>query len=281
MMDVTTNSDRRNCKMMSLGASMTGLWVEVEGECEKHGRYVTEAVINPATGKPFFTVMCPYCHEELERQRIAERDRQEAEARKLAEQKAAEKTASLACIPKCFAGLDFKSFYTPTMDQLNAVTAVRGWARRIYRGERDKPWLILSGTVGTGKTHLACVCMNQLLSQCGTGLYASASQIVSNVTSTWREKADTTESAVKKTLSEVGLLIVDEVGRGRSTNDLAKDVLFEIMDERYTSRKPTIFVTNCRSQDLQKTVDDAMYSRMRHLGIFVPMDWEDQRGKWN
>lgn len=83
---------------------------------------------------------------------------------RLLHRKAEEQNAALfaqtAAIPRRFAKATLSGFMPFDDVQAAAFEKVCAWSQGVSAGET--PWLILSGSWGTGKSHLACAALNSL-----------------------------------------------------------------------------------------------------------------------
>ena len=153
--------------------------------------------------------------------------------------------------------------------QKSAVQAIRKFLgaikRRIFR------MLVLIGTAGTGKTHLAC----GLVREYG-GKYATAPDIVEEIRRAKSFSADQTEKQIIDNYSHEKLLVVDEIGRGISATD-EKYMLYQIINARYNTRKPTVLISNYTKADFLKYIGVAAADRLVESGDIVEMNGESYR----
>lgn len=254
-------------------------YLEIEGVCPKHGEYKFFAVCDQ-NGRPLGDDNhCPEClAEEVDAKRRA--DTQAAIAECEARAKAViDDGSSTSDIPRLYARHSFNNFNAVSAAQKRAYALSRGWAVQMYHGEDEKPWLAIYGTVGTGKTHLAVSAFRALASKHANGHYTTAAEIVRRIMESWNPGAKPSTSQLIDAYARMDMLLIDELGRTKGVPEKAEQVLFEIVEKRYRDMKPTIFVTNCGEHELDRVIDGAIYSRMKQLAVFVPMCFEDQRGK--
>ena len=78
-------------------------------------------------------------------------------------------------------------------------------------------------------------------------------------------------------MSEPDLLILDEVGV-QFGSDFERNTLFDVLNERYELRKPTIFLSNLGREDLAEFLGERVMDRLREDGAtVVPFDWPSYR----
>lgn len=106
--------------------------------------------------------------------------------------------------------------------------------------------LLLRGDVGRGKTHAACAVLIASASE-RTVLFATSLDLLRDFRSVFDGAAR--EADVMGRYRNVGLLAVDDLGKERPT-DWALSKLFDVLDARIRTGKPTIVTTQYNSIDL-------------------------------
>ena len=168
-------------------------------------------------------------------------------------------------------------YYTESLDtyqvtnemQKTAAQAIGEFLREIKCGAFRT--LVLIGTAGTGKTHLACGMVREY-----GGKYATAPDIVEEIRRAKSFSADQTEKQIIDNYSYVKLLVVDEIGRGISATD-EKYMLYQIINARYNTRKPTVLISNYTKADFLKYIGVAAADRLVESGDIVEMNGESYR----
>lgn len=138
--------------------------------------------------------------------------------------------------------------------------------------------LILSGSVGTGKTMIASALVASLI-RCGkTARIATVSKIIRVMKSTWRKDSEETEDGIIKKLVSLDVLVIDEIGV-QFGSDTEKLFLFEIIDGRYNKMKPTILISNLAVAGIRDLIGERCLNRLKEDGgSVVAFDFESQRG---
>ena len=93
-------------------------------------------------------------------------------------------------------------------------------------------------------------------------MYYKASEIFSAVRSTYQAGASTNEEETLKFFSSIQLLVIDEVGVQKGS-EAEKRILFSILDNRVTSNKPSILLSNLGPKALEELLGDRLYDRIR------------------
>lgn len=138
--------------------------------------------------------------------------------------------------------------------------------------------LLFYGTVGTGKTTLACCIGNELMehmtSVFATSLVKINSQIQFN-------KSRSFEEDIIRRMNAAKLLILDDLGAERDT-EFSHETVYNIIDSRYRSRKPMIVTTNLNLNEMQSTRDvrlQRIYDRVLEVCYPVPFMFKSFRMK--
>lgn len=131
-----------------------------------------------------------------------------------------------------------------------------------------KGWLILSGDVGSGKTHLAYAIAAEVL-RMGVPVFVSAvPELLGLLRSGYKKDS---HDAWLKTIQQVGLLVLDDLGAQRDT-DWATETLHLIIDWRYRNRRPMVVTTNLDIMDPRCSMEARVRSRLLE-GTSVKPGW--------
>lgn len=129
-----------------------------------------------------------------------------------------------------------------------AVEAAHYYVDHFERFLAENMGLMFLGGVGTGKTFAAC-CIADALIDKGYRVWVITS---SNLT-----RAAGNYSTCEETFSKIqnfDLLIIDDFG-AQSNTEHNSSLLFDVIDERYKSRKPLVITSNLTAGDLKNTTD--------------------------
>lgn len=243
-------------------------------ECAKHGAFIAKRL---RFGKDAMQLSsCPECSREA-----YQADKLAAEVRNQAERRDARIASALrGCgIPARFKNASFENYRTEQAGQQRAHRICHAYARNFDEARKTGQCLILAGTMGTGKTHLACSIMAHLIPLGHTALYTGVLDAIKRIRATWAPDAKETEHAVMAELRNVDLLVLDEIGVQFGTEAEATQT-FEIINNRYMDMKPTLILTNVFASDLGRVIGERTLDRLRENGgALVPFDWDSSRGK--
>lgn len=198
------------------------------------------------------------------------------------DEQAAELFAQVAAIPQRFAKTSLIGFKAFDGVQEAAFRRVCRWANAVKDGKT--PWLVISGTWGTGKSHLACAALNSLRESKGlTVRFVATMDLVRAVQGTYgNQKATTSEAEITTELARLDVLCLDDIAADPSSFE-AK-LLARILDARYRNDKPTVLVTNLGIEEtngqpskFDQYVGDLVASRTHQCADFVEIKTTDFR----
>ncbi len=240
-------------------------------ECPQHGAYDSEqiGVFNEVWSR------CPTCEQVLakaEQEAKQLRFEQEAAAAWSAKQDA-------AGVPLRFRDRTLESYSAQTDAQKSALKWASDYAMQFDEVLASGRGMLFLGRPGTGKTHLACAIANHLLLKGVDVYYATVQRALRRVKDTWNREAEETENAAVAAMTRPALLILDEIGV-QFGSETERNLLFDILNERYERCKPTLLLSNLAKQDVAKYLGERVMDRMREDGgRVVTFDWDSHRSR--
>ncbi|HHY0469568.1 TPA: ATP-binding protein [Vibrio parahaemolyticus] len=168
----------------------------------------------------------------------------------------------------------FANYVTDNQGQRQAFSVSRRWVSEFLEGGSKN--FIFSGSTGTGKNHLACAMANALMTRNKTVLVITVAELMMKIRDKYNRQSNVTEAQFLKYLSQVDLLVLDEVGVQRM-NDHEAIMINTIIDSRYTNEKATGILTNLKSDDLTQVLGARVMERLLENCEWVSFTWESFR----
>lgn len=129
-----------------------------------------------------------------------------------------------------------------------AIEAAHYYADNFDRFLAENKGLMFLGGVGTGKTFGACCIANALIDRGFSAWVITAGNLIR----TAGNFSSCEETFLK--IRDVDLLIIDDFG-AQSNTEHSLSLLFNVIDERYKSKKPLVVTSNLTADDLKNTAD--------------------------
>jgi DNA replication protein DnaC len=130
----------------------------------------------------------------------------------------------------------------------------------LARAFAEKPtgWLVLTGTFGCGKTHLAAAIANhQIASSRHAPMFVVVPDLLDHLRATFSPTSAITLDRLFDQVRSASLLVLDDLGT-ESATPWAREKLFQLLNHRYSARLPTVITT---STEIDK-IDERLRSRM-------------------
>lgn len=246
---------------------------DVKGKeiCDQHGEY--EYRYSDIAGKIMVSDYCPECSK-------IESERQKAEEKAAAEKKEAARIYDLkiSCgFSPRNAHVTFDDFKPESPEQEKAKKTAQSYAEHVADG--GSGCLIMIGSVGTGKTMLATAIAAKMIEARRKCCIARLSEMMRDFKDSWRKDSERSESQVMDYYSNVGLLVLDEIGV-QFDSDTEKMYIFEVIDGRYQNMKPTVLISNLDLAGVKASIGERVYDRLREDGgKVIAFDWPSMRGQ--
>lgn len=139
---------------------------------------------------------------------------------------------------------------------------------------KDGNGIMFYGSVGTGKTFMAGCIVNALLNKGYSCLVTSFARITNTLSGMYEGKQQYLDDLVK-----YDLLVIDDLASERDT-EYMNEVVFNIIDMRYKTKRPLIITTNLTRKDLEEPENvgkQRIYSRLLDMCYPVEVDGVDRR----
>ncbi len=155
--------------------------------------------------------------------------------------------------------------------------------------------LFLTGSTGSGKTHLAISLMFEWCAESlsanedgaiyhgkGRPLFVPAPELLLEIKETWdkgdrgKERGAATEKEILDRCSNSPLLVIDDLGAEKAS-EWSRGVFYLLVDRFYRNGKQVIVTSNVDLAGLSRTLDDRVASRICEMGA-VSGTWERRIG---
>ena len=166
----------------------------------------------------------------------------------------------------------------------------------------DNTGLLLIGSIGVGKTHLAVGIIKELVLSKGIAcLFYDYRELLKQIQNSYNDSVKATELDVLRPVFETEVLVLDELGAVKPT-EWVWDTVSLILNTRYNDKRTTIITTNfaddvgqdpyanpasefaraqrsTRRETLGDRIGERMRSRLHEMCSIVKMEGEDFRQK--
>jgi DNA replication protein DnaC len=209
----------------------------------------------------------------------------------------ADAMVAAARIPKRYQHCELSNFEFEG-SQIHLAPARMAACRFVEEYPVDKTGLMLVGTIGTGKTHLAVGIAKVLIREKGIPcLFYDYRELLKEIQNSYNNSVQATELGLLKPVFDAEVLVLDELGAVRPS-EWVWDTVSLILNTRYNDNRTTIITTNfadepaaavarslsparaTRDETLGDRIGERMRSRLHEMCRIVRMDGADFRQKF-
>ncbi|WP_020408947.1 ATP-binding protein [Hahella ganghwensis] len=183
-----------------------------------------------------------------------------------------------ADIPLRFKDATFENYVCRSERQRAICEQTKSYAENIRKHRKTGTSMIMTGDVGTGKTHLAiAVAKYAITQQHVAAKYTGLEKLLLRVKSTFGKGSSESQIGIINEMRSYSLLIIDEIGVQHKT-DFERQVMFDVVNARYEDMKPTILISNLDIHTITECIGDRVVDRLRENGgISLVFKWDSHR----
>jgi DNA replication protein DnaC len=205
-----------------------------------------------------------------------------------------------ASIPARYEHCSLESYETRFLGADRSLVSAHLMARQFVDGypvTTEGRGLLLTGSIGVGKTHLAVGILQALIVEKGVhGLFCDYRELLKQIQHSYNPQVATTEMEILQPVFDAEVLVLDELGAAKPT-DWVWDTVALVLNTRYNDKRTTIITTNyadvapgssnggtaasraIREETLGDRIGERMRSRLAEMCVMIEMRGDDFRQK--
>lgn len=174
-----------------------------------------------------------------------------------------EQLLTQARIPRRFFNCSFENFEALCPSLQRAVLNARRFTEEFPAVDVG---LLMMGSCGVGKTHLAVSALKGVIAKGISGLFYDFRDLLKEIQDSYNPSTRVTELGILEPIFEADLLVLDELGASKPT-EWVQETMTHIITRRYNEKKITIFTTNyldvAMNPEYDETLTDRVGTRLR------------------
>ena len=143
--------------------------------------------------------------------------------------------------------------------------------------EDPQGWLVLSGPVGSGKTHLLAAIVNRCLELEVPAFYISVPDLLDHLRSTYAPASEVTYDQLFDHVRNAPVLALDDLG-AHATTPWAQEKLNQILNHRFNRQIPTIIALSVPLSNLEEPLRARLEDRS--LVLIIPLRENTPSSNW-
>ncbi|MPZ49860.1 MAG: AAA family ATPase [Dehalococcoidia bacterium] len=110
-------------------------------------------------------------------------------------------------------------------------------------GEAPEGWLLVHGSSGAGKTHVAAAIANRCIERGQPALFVVVPDLLDHLRAAYNPNSEVGYDSLIEQVRNAPVLILDDLGT-QSATAWAQEKLFQVLNHRYNAQLPTVVTTN-------------------------------------
>ncbi len=155
-----------------------------------------------------------------------------------------------------------------TFDAAAAPGVSDAFMRCVEYAHNPTGWLLLLGSYGCGKTHLAAAIANAALERGLQTYFAIAPDLLDHLRAAYAPNSEGSYDDRFEAVRTVPLLIIDDLGT-ENTTPWAREKLYQIFNHRYNYRMPTVVTSNVDLDALDPRIASRLCDQQLCGHIFI------------
>ncbi|MBO0780839.1 MAG: ATP-binding protein [Ktedonobacteraceae bacterium] len=147
------------------------------------------------------------------------------------------------------------------------------YAASLEYAQNPDGWLLLVGTNGCGKTHLAAAVANQCLDSGSVVLFSVVPDLLDHLRAAFAPDAKEVYDQLFSKMRESEVLVLDDLGAQQSS-PWANEKLFQLLNYRYNMGMPTVITANPRGL---QGIDERIRSRIQDAALVCTVSLDRAR----
>jgi DNA replication protein DnaC len=189
-----------------------------------------------------------------------------------------ERALARARVPERYRHCDFDNFETDNEIENISGEQLQAWNRSLAQAKliverfaqefplSSEHGLLLMGSCGVGKTHLAVAALKQIILRGHSGLFYDYRELLKEIQDSYNSESQSTEMSVLDPVLKTELLVLDDVGSSKPS-PWALETVGHILNSRYNDKRVTLLTTNYLDTDANSSSAPPRVAGMRAPSI--------------